>query len=143
MDTRQTMDTAVTQLVFPRTRIAAWLVDSVVTLGLGIVFGGLGWLAGTGYWLLRDGLFNGQSIGKRLMRMRVVVAPDGHPCTFGESAVRNVLWVIPVMNAVTALTGLYYLVHDPQGQHWGDRLARSTVVVDAMEYGKIIHSHDG
>ncbi len=140
MDTRQTVDT---QLAFPRTRIAAWLVDSVVTLGLGIVFGGLGWLAGTGYWLLRDGLFNGQSIGKRLMRLRVIVASDGHSCTFGESAVRNVLWVIPVMNAVTALTGLYYLLHDSQGHHWGDRLARSTVVVDATEYGKITYSQDG
>lgn len=140
MDTPQTRDTQPAQ---PRSRIGGWLIDSLATMGLGIVFGGAGWLAGTSYWLLRDGLFNGQSIGKRLMRLRVVVEPDSHPCTFGESAIRNVLWVLPVINAVTALTGLYYLLHDPRGQHWGDRMARSTVVVDAPDYGKITHSHDG
>jgi hypothetical protein len=45
-----------------------------------------------------------------------------------DSAVRNVLWVIPVVNVVLGFTGLHDLVHDPRGRHWGDRLANTQVV---------------
>ena len=112
-----------------RTRISAWLIDLLLVCGLGVLFSGPpGWLAGTGYWLVRDGLFDGQSIGKRLMRLKVVVGTERRRCSLLASVARNVLWVIPVVNLVMALTGLYYLSKDRGGQHWGDRLAETRVV---------------
>jgi len=111
-----------------RRRVIAWLIDGLIVLGLGNLFDGLGWLAAGGYWLLRDGLFEGQSVGKRLMDLKAIVKPRRTRCTFKASIIRNVLWVVPVINLAMALTGLYYLTKDPHGRHWGDRLADTQVV---------------
>ena len=109
-------------------RIYAWLIDLLLFLGLGAFFGGLGWVASTGYWLMRDGLFEGQSIGKRLMGLRVVMGAAHARCTFVASAVRNLLWILPFVNLAMGLTGLYALSHDRSGRHWGDRLADTRVL---------------
>ncbi len=111
-----------------QSRLYAWLIDLLLFLSLGAFFGGLGWIASTGYWLLRDGLFEGQSIGKRLMGLQVVVGPSQARCTFVASAVRNLLWVLPLVNLAMGLTGLYALSHDRAGRHWGDRLADTRVL---------------
>ncbi len=109
-------------------RIYAWLIDLLICFGLGMLFGGFSWIASVGYWLFRDGLFQGQSIGKRLMKLKVVVGPDRAPCTYLSSAIRNVLWVIPLVNLAMGATGVYYLSKDRAGCHWGDRLAETRVV---------------
>lgn len=110
-------------------RILAWLVDFLVVLGLAMLFQQVGWLAGGVYVLLRDALFgNGQSIGKRLMDLKVVVGPDRINCSFRTSTIRNMLWIIPLINVLMAITGLYYLSSDRSGRHWGDRLAETRVV---------------
>jgi uncharacterized RDD family membrane protein YckC len=108
-------------------RLFAWLIDFLMVIGLGMLFYALGWAVSAGYWLLRDGLFQGQSVGKRIMRLQVVTE-RGEPCSLLRSFLRNALWVIPVVNAVTAITGLHYLLHDARGRHWGDRLAETHVV---------------
>ena len=112
-----------------QSRIYAWLIDLLLVFGLGVLFGPpLGWLASGVYWLGRDGLFEGQSIGKRLMELKVVVGKDRRRCTLSASVVRNLLWVIPFVNLAMAATGIYYLSKDRFGQHWGDRLADTRVV---------------
>jgi uncharacterized RDD family membrane protein YckC len=108
-------------------RIFAWLIDVLLVVGLSTVFFTLGWIVSTLYWLVRDGLLEGQSVGKRIMGLRVIT-DRGEPCSLLRSFLRNILWVIPVVNGVTAVTGLYYLLHDPRGQHWADRLAETHVV---------------
>ena len=109
-------------------RIYAWLIDLLIFVGVGIFFGPLGWLASTGYWLFRDGLFEGQSIGKRLLGLQVVARQGSARATFLTSAIRNLLWIIPLVNLVMGVTGLYLLFHDGGGRHWGDRLADTRVV---------------
>ena len=109
-------------------RLIAWAIDGVLVMGLLNLFGPMRWLAGAAYVLLRDGLFDGQSVGKRIMRLRVVVQPGQRRATFRASIVRNILWVIPLIDVVMAITGIYYLVKDPRGRHWGDRLADTEVV---------------
>ena len=115
-----------------RQRVLAWIIDSLVVIGAALLVGGLGWLVFVVYWLLRDGLFDGQSIGKRVLGLRVVAGAAARDrCTFKASAIRNVLWVIPIVNVVMALTGLHYMMHDQRGRHWGDRLAETQVVAAA------------
>ncbi len=111
-----------------RRRVLAWLIDFLVIIGLSLPLQWIGSVAGTLYFLLRDGLFDGQSVGKRILGLRVLVLPQERRCGFQDSAIRNVLWIIPVMNLVMALTGLQALTHDPHGRHWGDRLANTRVV---------------
>ena len=111
-----------------RQRILAWLLDWLIVFGVSLLVGGLAWGLGAAYILLRDGLFEGQSVGKRILGLRVVRDPGEKPVGFAESALRNVLWILPVVNVVMGLTGLHYLVHDPSGRHWGDRLANTRVV---------------
>ena len=116
------------QTPITQARISAWLIDLLLMIGLSLLVHGLGWLLGTGYWLLRDGLFEGQSVGKRLLGLRVVTGKALARCTYLDSVIRNLLWVIPLVNLVMALTGLHALTHDPAGRHWGDRLADTRVV---------------
>ena len=111
-----------------RRRVIAWLIDLLILLGLWIMFQGLSGLVAIAYILLRDGCFEGQSLGKRIMGLKVVAHKDRLRCTFLDSAVRNVLWVIPVVQVVMGFTGLHDLVHDPRGRHWGDRLANTQVI---------------
>ena len=111
-----------------RQRIVAWLIDFLIVAGVSILIGGLSWFAGAAYILLRDGLFEGQSLGKRIMGLKVVAHQQQLRCTYLDSIVRNLLWVIPIVDFVMGLTGLHYLMHDPQGRHWGDRLADTRVL---------------
>ena len=112
-----------------RQRFVAWLIDLLIVLGVGGLFHTFGWLVSAGYWLLRDGLFEGQSVGKRLMGLRVIVLPARTRCTFRESIIRNVLWVVPVINLVMgAVAGYYVLLTTGSRRHWGDRLANTRVV---------------
>jgi len=114
-----------------RARVIAWIIDLFIVLGVVILFGAagwLGWLVGGAYALWRDGLFDGQSIGKRIMSLKVVAHQEQLRCTFLDSFVRNLLWVIPIIQIVVGFTGLHALMHDPRGRHWGDRLANTQVV---------------
>ena len=113
---------------FARQRIAAWTIDLLIVLGLLLLRPGIRWLVSAAYILLRDGLFEGQSVGKRILGLKVVAHRDQVRCTFLDSAVRNALWVLPVVNIVMGLTGLQALLQDPRGRHWGDRLADTQVV---------------
>ncbi len=129
-------------------RFWADVIDLCMVIGLGALFHIIGWLVSGAYWLCRDGFFEGQSIGKRLMGLKVVIQPDAARsaargtslparmvparsagrCTWKTSFLRNFLWAIPIVNVLAALTGLYYWCSDPQGRHWGDRLANTEVV---------------
>jgi uncharacterized RDD family membrane protein YckC len=59
----------------------------------------LGWLA---YIFFKDG-FNGQSIGKRLLRIRVVDKEEGTPCTLPKSFLRGLVGMLGLIDWVFAL----------------------------------------
>ncbi len=112
-----------------RQRVLAWLIDLAIVFGLLLLLlRGLGWWVGGAYVLFRDGFFEGQSLGKRILGLRVVVHQDQMRCTFFESVLRNLLWLLPGVNIIVGFTGLHALAHDPRGRHWGDRLANSQVI---------------
>lgn len=113
-------------------RLIAGLIDGLIVLGLRNLSEDLWWLPSAAYWLLRDGCFEGQSVGKRLMDLKVIVLKPTKPtrdrCTFKESIIRNVLWVVPVSLPFMLLSAIYYLANDRHGRHWGDRLANTKVI---------------
>jgi uncharacterized RDD family membrane protein YckC len=91
---------------------------------LGLIGIALAW----GYLMLSDGLKNGQSLGKRLMGIRVVTVADGEPCTFGGSFSRNILMVIPVINFLDMLA--IFVTKD--NRRLGDLNAKTKVIYEGV-----------
>lgn len=91
------------QLASPARRLGGQLIDTLVTFGLVIgtvylvrLFGIQGrsadllpLLFAGGYYLLSDALPNGQSIGKRLLKMSVIHFETHAPCSIVQSIIRN------------------------------------------------------
>ncbi len=104
------------------------------TLILGGVFFGL-WV----YWTLLEVMWNGQSVGKRLLRIRVVKS-DGSPVTVFSSAVRNLLRVVDFLPACYPV-GLIAMLVDKRHRRLGDLLAGTVLVrdeqIDLARYERI------
>lgn len=80
-------------------------------------------LFGLLYTLFADGLEGGQSIGKRLVGIRVVSLETGAPCTYGQSFVRNLLLML-----LGPIDWIFIL--GERRQRLGDKAAGTIVVLD-------------
>jgi uncharacterized RDD family membrane protein YckC len=135
----------------PMTRFLAFFIDAVIVSVVGLV-PLIGSLVAIAYALLRDGLnfefMDGRSIGKKLMKLKVV-RHDGSPMDMAASAWRNwplavgslaqgllifpvIGWIlVPIVviaGPLLALYEAYKVVTDPSGRRWGDSLAGTMVV---------------
>jgi uncharacterized RDD family membrane protein YckC len=80
------------------------------------------------YLLFRDALFQGSSVGKRIVGLKAT-DEDGKPCTALKSFLRNII-LIPLMLVPIALLIEYFVMRFSQKeQRLGDRIAK-TVVAD-------------
>ena len=108
-------------------RIVAYLIDIVLTAVVSIIpF--VGWIAGLAYMLTRDALpfLDGQSIGKKVMKLRAVSAEDDQPLTnnWGLAIIRNIVLFIPLFPVVE----LIVLLTNDQKLRLGDQWAKTRVV---------------
>ena len=108
-------------------RIVAYLIDIVLTAVVSIIpF--VGWIAGLAYMLTRDALpfLDGQSIGKKVMKLRAVSAEDDQPLTnnWGPAIIRNIVLFIPLFPVVE----LIVLLTNDQKLPLGDQWAKTRVV---------------
>jgi uncharacterized RDD family membrane protein YckC len=110
----------------------------------------LGVFLGLGYVLLHDGISGGQSLGKRLLKSRVVLTygPDQNKvCDYKRSAVRNAPLAVATFFAIIPFWGwilalvlglpmvaieIYLMATRPGGDRLGDLMA-DTKVVHAVE----------
>jgi uncharacterized RDD family membrane protein YckC len=82
------------------------------------------------YIVFRDGLFGGQSVGKKILGIRVVHM-DGRPISYVDSSFRNVLFIFYPIYALTAaviVVEALVSLRDPQRRRLGDRIAKTCVV---------------
>jgi uncharacterized RDD family membrane protein YckC len=84
-----------------------------------------------GYDVLMDYSWRGQTIGKRVMRLRVVDA-RGLRLTFAQCVMRNLLRFIDCLPFAYAVGGIASLV-SAKGQRLGDLAAGTIVVHEAIE----------
>ena len=129
-------------------RAVAGFIDFLIVVGLTKLPDVFGFLSASGYILLRDGLFDGQSLGKKLLGLRVVLADEnGRPASYRESIVRNITFVLvyilflipylgwilgPIALAVEGLTA----IGDGRGMRIGDMLAKTYTVQASAESGE-------
>jgi uncharacterized RDD family membrane protein YckC len=83
-------------------RAAAKIIDFILIAAVIEIIPRAGYFAGLAYLLLGDGFFDGRSVGKKLIKLRVVSSDTGGPCTFKDSILRNstlaagyILWIVP------------------------------------------------
>ena len=80
-----------------------------------------------GYYVLFEGLMDGQTPGKRMHRLRVV-REGGYSVTFGVSAARNLVRMLDMQPGVFYLVGLTSLFFTKRGRRLGDLVAGTIVV---------------
>ncbi len=120
-------------------RTAAKIVDFILIAAVIEIIPRAGFFAGLTYLLLGDGFFEGRSIGKKLLRIRVVSVDTHSPCTFKDSILRNstfavgyVLWIVPLIGWIFILilcaVEFILLLGSKDGMRLGDEIARTSVL---------------
>ena len=109
-------------------RILAFIIDNLIILALSVV-PVVGSLVGLAYLITKDALpfLDGQSIGKKAMKIRAVSSETGKPLTndWGPAVIRNVVFLIPLF----AIVELIVLSNNKDGQRLGDQWAKTKVIV--------------
>jgi uncharacterized RDD family membrane protein YckC len=132
-------------LAGPPSRLYALLLDAAIVLGMvngvglliywifskapgfGVMVITLGEFAiGFAYSALLEGFWNGQTIGKRLLHLRVI-DQDGLPLRIEQAWVRNLMRVFDTLPFAYLFGGLSVL-SSPLMQRFGDRVAGTLVV---------------
>jgi uncharacterized membrane protein SpoIIM required for sporulation/uncharacterized RDD family membrane protein YckC len=85
-----------------------------------------------GYYVLWEGLADGQTPGKRYMRLRVV-SDGGYSVTFAGSAIRNLVRIVDMQPVFTYGVGIASIVLTKQGKRLGDLAAGTLVVREQVE----------
>lgn len=120
-------------------RTAARVIDFILVAAVLEIVPKAGYFAGLTYLLLGDGFLDGSSIGKRLVRLRVVSSETGAPCTLKDSILRNStlalgfgLWIVPWIGwiFITAACALEFIlmIGNRSGMRLGDEIAKTLVI---------------
>ncbi len=99
----------------------------------------VGYFAGMAYLLLADGLFDGRSLGKKLIKLKVIFPEKSETCSFRESVIRNftfalgyILMEIPLIGPILAVAILLIesliMLGSSKGMRLGDEFAKTQVV---------------
>src|SRR4051812_4526163 len=84
-----------------------------------------------GYYVLFEGLADGQTPGKRLLRLRVV-RDGGYSVTFGASAVRNLVRLVDIQPIPSYAIGIVAIMFSKSGKRLGDLVAGTIVVREGL-----------
>lgn len=95
-------------------RCVAYLID-------GVIAGAISWVLGLGciYWIIRDGIRDGRSLGKGVMNLRVVKHGTTRGASVTNSCLRNCCNFCICLLCITS-----------ERRHFGDYIAGTVVVRD-------------
>ncbi len=123
-------------------RTAAKVVDFILIAAVVEIIPRAGFYAGLAYLLLGDGLFDGRSVGKKLLRLKVLSAETGSSCSFRDSILRNstfgvgyALWIVPfigwIFMVIVSVVEFILVLGSKDGMRLGDEIAK-TVVIETL-----------
>jgi uncharacterized RDD family membrane protein YckC len=99
----------------------------VMAIAIVVVF-----LLFTSYFAIFEWLWNGQTPGKKLLRLRVI-REDGRPITLWETVARNLLRIFDMMPAVFYSIGFIAVFLSSRDQRIGDLFAGTVVVRERID----------
>ena len=119
-------------------RLGAFLIDWVIILAvviilrviLGAAGSALGLLVGLIYASYLGGSPSGQTVGKKLVGIRIIDFNTGGPIGFGRGALR---YVGQIISSIPCYLGFFWMLWDREKQTWSDKIA-TTVVVPVKDY---------
>jgi len=119
-------------------RLVALIIDGVLVGALtGVLYAALkgpGYGLGLLIWLLYfsyfEGSSSGQTIGKRVLGIRVIDFSAGGPIGFGRGIVRT---LGRILSSIICELGYLWMLWDKEKQCWQDKIA-NTVVVPVQYY---------
>ena len=106
----------------------AWAI-AVVLLGQFMIL----W----GYYVLWEGLADGQTPGKRFLRLRVV-SDGGYSVSFAGSAIRNLVRILDMQPVFTYGFGIASILATKQGKRLGDLAAGTMVVREQVVHTPVV-----
>jgi uncharacterized RDD family membrane protein YckC len=77
------------------------------------------------YYTYLEGGASGQTLGKKLLGIRVIDFNNGGPIGYGRAAIR---WIGRLVSALPCLLGYFWMLWDKNKQTWHDKFAASLVV---------------
>lgn len=80
------------------------------------------------YFLAKDGLFRGRSLGKMAMGLMVIDVAQGTPCHVGKAIGRNLMSCILLVLPLGGFVDLILILTDAEGRRLGDRICRTQVI---------------
>jgi uncharacterized RDD family membrane protein YckC len=86
-------------------------------------------LAIFGYFWVSESLWSGQTVGKKVFRLRAV-GDRGEPLTFGQAGIRNIVRIVDFLPYAYGV-GLIVLFANGKGKRLGDLVAGTIVVKDS------------
>ncbi|HEY5594592.1 MAG TPA: RDD family protein [Nitrospiria bacterium] len=120
-------------------RFIAKFIDFLIVAALARMFPPVGFFAGMTYLLIADGLFRGQSAGKRLIGLQTLRSDTGAVVSFRESILRNIpisaaylCLIIPYIGWLAAggivLIEALLVIGNLHGHRVGDEIAKTQVI---------------
>lgn len=111
-------------------RFLAALVDLLIVLVLQFI-PIVGNIIGIVYFFVRDAIeyqtyFDGRSIGKKVLGLRVVNTETGKKPNYVEAFLRQLTMAIPVLNVIECVL----VILDEKGLRLGDKLAKTQVIAE-------------
>ncbi|MBI5100860.1 MAG: RDD family protein [Nitrospirae bacterium] len=126
-------------------RTAARVIDFILIAAALEMLPRAGYFAGLAYLLLGDGFFDGRSIGKRLVKIRVVNTERNTACSIRDSILRNSplalgfsLWVLPWVGWIFVVAAVVMefilMLGSENGARLGDEIAKTAVLESDGKY---------
>lgn len=120
-------------------RVIAKTIDILLIAVLAKLIPQVGYAGGLLYLLIGDGLFDGRSIGKKILKLKVISLSTGNSATFKDSILRNTtiaialfLFKIPLIGWIFALIILLLefllILGNKEGMRLGDTLGNTKVI---------------
>jgi len=124
-------------------RAVAKILDLIIIAATAELVPKAGFFAGLAYLLIGDGFFDGRSIGKKLVGLKVVSAGTYTPCTFRDSVLRNstlglgyllshILWFGWIFILLVFVLEFIVLLGSSNGMRIGDEIAKTLVIDSPM-----------
>lgn len=120
-------------------RFLAKLIDLLIVLALTNLFAQAGIYIGIFYLLISDGFFKGRSIGKKLLRLKVINLQRNTHADFRDSILRNFILALSLFLILIPFIGWIILfiifafefilmIGNPEGKRLGDLISKTMVV---------------